>query len=315
MLYILDNLIGEIRQNVRKLLPSGLWLDVLPGDTGKLHGALDVGQDFAFGNNIVNILKDTSSNGAGVAGIGVKDLDDFLNGDGLVAGSPSVKVCGSADEGVIKFSLASEFGFRDDGHVDNVTTPLSVHERLGSGRKRRTLHANYSFPSVQDNIPRFLQDFFHSGGHESVQLLAEWFTEHGVNDQSFSPKEGILPDTLSSVDDLIGNDEMTRCNLLSQRADRREGNDSLTTDMLQGGDVCSGRNLTGGDGVMVTVTGNEGNEGTRWQRGDSYRRGGFAPGSLNMKGLDKGEVVKMVETTATDTSDKDFLVIFHLAGD
>lgn len=50
----------------------------------------------------MNILKDTSSNGTRVAGIGVKDLDDFLNGDGLVAGSPSVKVCGSADEGVTK---------------------------------------------------------------------------------------------------------------------------------------------------------------------------------------------------------------------
>lgn len=211
---------------------------------------------------------------------------------------------------------------RDSARVENAgpiasVSPNSQYFRL------RTLHANYSFPSVQDNIPRFLQDFFHSGGHESIQLLAEWFTEHGVDDQSFSSKEGILPDTLSSVDDLIGNDEMTRCNLLSQRADRREGNDSLTTDMLQGGDVCSGRNLTGGDGVMVTVTGNEGNEGTRWQRGDSYRRGRFAPGSLNMKGLadklcisyyprvtwqaslHKGEVVKMVETTATDTSDKD----------
>lgn len=151
---------------------------------------------------------------------------------------------------------------RDSARVENAgpiasVSPNSQYFRL------RTLHANYSFPSVQDNIPRFLQDFFHSGGHKSIQLLAEWFTEHGVDDQSFSPKEGILPNTLSSVDDLIGNDEMTGCNLLSQRADRREGNDSLTTDMLQGGDVCSGRNLTWGDGVMVTVTGNESNEGTR----------------------------------------------------
>lgn len=78
---------------------------ILPGDTGKLHRALDVGQGLAFDNNIVNILQDTSSNGTGVAGVGVEDLDDFLDSHGIVAGSPSVKVRGSADEGVTDFVL------------------------------------------------------------------------------------------------------------------------------------------------------------------------------------------------------------------
>lgn len=312
-LYNLDNLIGEIRQDIRKLLPSRLWLDILPGDTGKLHGALDVSKGLAFDNSIVNILKDTSSNGTGLAGVCLEDLDDFLDSNRLVAGSPSVKVCGSADEGVIEFSLTSELGFRNDGHVDNVTAPLSVHKRLGSGREGRTFHANHSFPSVQDDVPGLLKDFFHSGSHESIKLLTEWFTEHGVYNQTFSPKEGVLSDTLGPVDDLIGDDEMTRGNILSQRTDRREGNDSFTTDVLQGGDICSARNLAGGDGVMGTVTGNESNEGAGWERGDIYRGGRLAPRSLDMDGFDKGEVVKVVETTATDTSDKDFLVIFHFA--
>lgn len=138
---------------------------------------------------------------------------------------------------------------------------------------------------MQDDVPCLLQDFFHSGSHESIKFLTEWFTEHGVDDQSFSPKEGVLSDTLGSVDDLIGDDEMTRGNFLSQRTDRREGNDSLTSDVLQGGDICSARNLAGGDAVMGTVTGNESNEGAGGERGDIYRRGRLAPGSLNMNGF------------------------------
>lgn len=266
----------------------------------------------------MNILKDTSSNGTGLAGVGLEDLDDFLDSDRLVAGSPSVKVCGSADEGVTNFvlndcpleegrkmtysssasraSLASGITdmlimspphclyIRDSARVEKAgpltsVSPDSRYFRL------HTFHANHSFPSVQDDVPGLLKDFFHSGSHESIKLLTEWFTEHGVYNQTFSPKEGVLSDTLGPVDDLIGDDEMTRGNILSQRTDRREGNDSLATDVLQGGDICSARNLAGGDGVMGTVTGNESNEGAGGERGDIYRGGRLAPRSLDMDGF------------------------------
>jgi hypothetical protein len=74
------------------------------GDASELHGPLDVGELLALGNEVVHVLKDTSGDGPRVSGVGVEGLDDLLDGDGGVAGSPGVKVGRSADERVATIS-------------------------------------------------------------------------------------------------------------------------------------------------------------------------------------------------------------------
>ena len=95
----------------------------------------------------MNILQKTSSDGSSIAGVGVQGLDDFLDGDRGMTGPPSVKVGGSTDQGVaivrklssetlvemyevhlLDLGLTGELSFGDDGHVDDVSAPLPVHD-------------------------------------------------------------------------------------------------------------------------------------------------------------------------------------------
>ena len=65
----------------------------------------------------------------------------LLNSNRLLSLPPSIVVGRSTDESVRDLSLSSELGFRDGGHVDDVSSPLSVHLGLSSGlcerRKKR----------------------------------------------------------------------------------------------------------------------------------------------------------------------------------
>jgi hypothetical protein len=63
-----------------------------------LHRSLDLIQDLVLLDDIVDILHEASSDSSGITGVGVKGLDDFLDGDGGVAGPPSVVVGRGADE-------------------------------------------------------------------------------------------------------------------------------------------------------------------------------------------------------------------------
>jgi hypothetical protein len=53
-----------------------------------------------------------------------------------------------------------------------------------------------------------------------------------VNDQTLSSEESLLPNTLCSINNLIGNNEMSRFNFLSEGSDGGKGNDGLDSDML-----------------------------------------------------------------------------------
>jgi hypothetical protein len=79
-----------------------------------------------------------------------------------------------------------------------------------------TLHTDDSLASVKfGRSLGILQDLFDSRCNKGIQFITEWVAEHGMNDQSLSSEEGLLPDTLGSIDDLIRNYEMSRLNLLT----------------------------------------------------------------------------------------------------
>jgi hypothetical protein len=81
---------------------------------------------------------------------------------------------------------------------------------------RLTLHADDSLSSVQLwRTLGLLQDLLYLWRNKGIQLITERVSKHGMNDQSFSPEESLDPDTLCPVDDLVGNDEMSRFDILS----------------------------------------------------------------------------------------------------
>ena len=104
----------KVRQNVRELLPRLGRLDldcqlassvqvtthIGTGDTGESHASLDLVQLLALGDDVMDVLQESSGDSTGVGSVGVQGLDDLLNGNGGVASPPGVKVGRGADKGV-----------------------------------------------------------------------------------------------------------------------------------------------------------------------------------------------------------------------
>jgi len=61
----------------------------------------------------------------------------FLNSNRLLSLPPSIVIGRRADESVRDLGLSRELGFRDRGHVDDISSPLSVHLGLGSSLQRK----------------------------------------------------------------------------------------------------------------------------------------------------------------------------------
>jgi len=81
--------------------------------------------------------------------------------------------------------------------------------------KLLTFHTDDCLASVELHTTfAFRKDLLDFRRNKLVELVREWVTEHGVNDESFSAEKSLLPDTLGSVDDLVRNDEMAGGNLL-----------------------------------------------------------------------------------------------------
>lgn len=72
---------------------------VRAGDAGKLHAAADLGE-LASLDVGSDLLEDTGGDGTRVAGVGVENLDDLLDGDGGLSDAPGVVVGRGTDEGV-----------------------------------------------------------------------------------------------------------------------------------------------------------------------------------------------------------------------
>lgn len=178
------------------------------------------------------------------------------------------------------------------------------------------------------------QDLSRSLGDERAELVREWVAEHCVRDEALTSEEGVRSDTLGSVDDLVGDHKVARGDFLSQRSDGREGNNGLDTDVLQRGDVGSGRNLSRGDGVREAVSGDKGDERARGELRDGHRGRGLSPWLLSRKAHDlsyithrvnvdsltgisdvpvtdtydshRGQVVEVVEASAANDTDEDW---------
>lgn len=60
---------------------------------------------------------------------------------------------------------------------------------------------------------RILQDLLHLWPYQSIQLVTKRISKHRMNHHSQPSEERILPDPFGSINDLIGDDEMSRSDI------------------------------------------------------------------------------------------------------
>lgn len=81
---------------------------ISPGDTSESHRALNLVDLLTLGDDIVYVLEQTSSDSPGITGIGVKGLDNFLDGHWGFSDSPSVVIGRCTDQGVATWSAITQ---------------------------------------------------------------------------------------------------------------------------------------------------------------------------------------------------------------
>lgn len=128
------------------------------------------------------------------------------------------------------------------------------------------------------------------------------------NSPSLEERPG--PNTLGTVDDLVGDNEITRLDLLLQASNGREGDYGAHADGTQSGDVGAGRNLMRRELVMQTVTAEEGDCDDLLRRRalvveDGYRGGWLPPGRGDGERGDLCEAGEFAKAGTTDHGDAD----------
>ena len=110
---------------------------------------------------------------------------------------------------------------------------------------------------MKGDVAGLFENLCDSGSDKLVQLVAEWVSEHRMNDQTLAPEESLLSNAFGPVNDLVWNDEVSWSDLLPERADGRKGDDGLDANMLQSGDISSSGDLGRRDGVGNSMSRDE----------------------------------------------------------
>jgi hypothetical protein len=296
-------------QPVQLLLSLGAPLGLGSADT-ELDAASQV-----LGLDKVGVLissksiEDSSDETTSVVSIGLHVAHDHLDGD-IGGAVPAVVVGRHADHLIGDLGLAGQLGLGQNGHVDHAAAPGTVHVALSAGGELWTLcimvswttrmhnssiglhtHADNGAPIVQDNTVA-LQAVTALADNLGDTLI-EGVTKGNVGDNT-TLEVGPRPNTLGAVNDLVGDNKVTRLNLLLKTADGGEGDDAANTDRAQSGDVGTSRDLVGCDLVVGAVAAQE-RDGNGLvivltlvvQDGDGG--GGFTPGSRDRQGSNLGE--------------------------
>ena len=123
---------------------------------------------------------------------------------------------------------------------------------------------------------------FQRAPHPPLQPLhqpsRERIPKRRVRNDARALEEARGPHPLRAVDDLRGQREVARGDLLAQRADRAEGDDGAYAEGLERCDARARGDGGGGEGVVLAVPGEEGDFSAGGERGDCYGGGGEAPG-------------------------------------
>lgn len=284
---------------------------------GKLHAALEVLAKAALLDLWLNVLNDGLNEAVGVGAVSLEVTDNGLNSNRLLLLAPGVVVGGHADHLVADLGLLGKLAFRDGTHIDDTAIPAAVQPTLGTSRESRALHADQSQVlalgglGVQFGllVVSVVIGSLQSAGElaeELVELEVKGFTETNVSNSSLL-KESAGSDTLSAVNDLSRDDKVTGFDVVLERTNSGKSHNSADTNVLESGNVGSGRDVTGRELVVDTVTGQEGNGESSGSAGDDNGRRSRSPRSLNVELGDRGQARKLVEASTANDSQKNGL--------
>ena len=148
-----------------------------------------------------------------------------------------------------------------------------------------------------------------TGPNHLGDTLIEGVSERNVGNDA-SLEEGERTDSLGAIDDLVGDNEIARLDLLLQAADGGESDDGTDTDGAQGSDVSASRDLVGGDLVVQAVTAQESHGNGLLVVGalvvqDGDGGGRVAPGSRDVQRGHLGEAGKLTQASTANDGDTD----------
>ena len=228
----------------------------------------------------------------------MQGLEHLRRRNRFLALAPRVVVRDRRDERVAQLRLARKLRLGEDAHVDDVPAPLAVHPALRARGELRALHAHDRLPRVQPRLRRAPQIDLARGGLDDLararleprdELAGEGVAERGMRDDGRALEEARGAHALGAVDDLVGEDEVARGELLAEGADGGEGEDGADAERFEGGDVRARGHGGGRDRVADAVPREEGDLGARGEGADGDGRAGVAP-RLGAK------IVRLLET-------------------
>ena len=143
---------------------------------------------------------------------------------------PAVIVGDHADDGVGKFRLAGQLGFRHRGHADHRAAPVAVKEAFGAGGKLRPLDADIgsALAVVDLLLARRQRECARQPGADRVG--------HGDMRHKAGAEEAFLARN-RAVDELVGHHESARRQLFAQRAAGGDRDEIGHAHALEGIDV------------------------------------------------------------------------------
>jgi cysteine-rich repeat protein len=235
-----------------------------------------------------------------VGDVGVHRLDHLLVGD-LGALLPAVVVRDEGGHRVAHLGLARELGLRDGRHADHRGAERAVEVGLGLRRELGALHAD-----VGAALARRQAELAALRAEQPRLLGAERAVEGDVGDDAVAEER--RGPALRPVEDLVGDDEVQRRQLLAQRADGADRQQPLDAERLERPDVGAHVDLGGQQDVAAAVAREEGALHSA-ELADRHGPGGLAERRLDLDRAHAAQPGDLVESGAAEDSDLDCL--FH----
>ena len=165
--------------------------------------------------------------------------------------TPAIVVGDHGGGGVADLGFASELGFLEVGHADDVGAPAAVEVRLGAGGELRAFHADVgAFVDGGD------AGGFAGGEKDEGDGGADGIAKGNVADDAFAKESGGAQE--GAVDELVGDDEVSGPVLFFERADGGERKDARDAEFFEGVEVGAEIEFGGQDTMTASVTGEEG---------------------------------------------------------
>lgn len=166
-----------------------------------------------------------------------------------------------------QLGFPSQLGLGKHTHINQIRSPLSVHQALRPRRELRALHTHDTLILKQPHLsPRYLRHLLERLLYSPLQppdeLQTERISKCRMRDDGSSLEEARGTDALGPIDDLRGEDERSRSDFLSEGTDGRECDDGAYAERFEGGDVGTGGDEGWGDAVPFAMTSEKGDLGT-----------------------------------------------------